>query len=365
MPLPTIADVAQRAGVSRQTVSNVLNNPEVVRVETRTRVATAIAELGYRPHEAARRLRMQASSTIAIRLDSVRSGISGAILDHFLHALADRAGERGMRITLFAATDLQAEIEEYARLRDAAAADAIIVTSTRHDDPRIEWLVRERMPFVAFGRPWGSESLDSAERRWVDVDGRAGVAEATRHLARRGLRRIGFLGWPEGSGTGDDRRGGWEAVLREDLGAGDAEIAALRVETEESVSDARVAVESLLRRDDGLEALVCASDSLALGAMMAVREAGRPDFPIIGFDNAPVAQAVGLSSVDQRLGEVATAALELLMGPSGRRVLPFGAPANGPPHRLVTPRLVVRRSSHLAPVEDAGSTASGDHTPPR
>jgi DNA-binding LacI/PurR family transcriptional regulator len=95
--------------------------------------------------------------------------------------------------------------------------------------------------------------------------------------------------------------------------------------------------------------------------MMAVREAGLPHFPVIGFDNTPVAKAVGLSSVDQRLDEVAAGTLELLMGATGRRVLPHGSADGGPGHRLITPQLVVRRSSHLAPVEEAGGTTPGDH----
>ena len=74
-----------------------------------------------------------------------------------------------------------------------------------------------------------------------------------------------------------------------------------------------------------------------------------------------VASAVGLSSVDQRLGDVAAATLELLMGPGGQRVRPHGDVGDGPTHRLITPQLVVRRSSHLAPVEeDAGGTETGN-----
>ena len=361
--LPTVDDVAERAGVSRQTVSNVLNSPEIVQESTRERVRAAIAELGYRPHASARRLRTRQSSTIGVRLDPIINGISGSILDRFLHALTARADERGMRITLFTADDHDAEIAQYERLRDGADVDAFVVTSTSYDDPRIEWLARERIPFVAFGRPWGSEHVDDPERMWVDVDGRAGTRLATEHLLARGHRRIGYLGWPAGSGTGDDRRSGWADAMAASGTLVPAELEALSVQTVESVPKARVAVEELLRSGAGLEALVCASDSLALGAMMAVREAGLPHFPVFGFDNTPVAQAVGLSSVDQRLDDVAAGTFELLMGATGRAMLPYGSSeGDDPRHRLITPQLVVRRSSHLEPVEEeAGSTMSGDH----
>lgn len=359
--LPTVDDVAQLAGVSRQTVSNVLNSPEIVRDTTRERVQAAIAELGYRPHASARRLRTRQSSMIGVRLDPIINGISGSILDRYLHALTARADERGMRITLFTASDYDAEIEQYERLRDGADVDAFVVTSTSYNDPRVEWLARERIPFVAFGRPWGSESVDDPDRLWVDVDGQAGTRMATEHLLGRGHRRIAFLGWPTGSGTGDDRRSGWESAMTAALSLDPFALAALSLETVESVPKARAAVEGLLRAGRGVEALVCASDSLALGAMMAVREAGLPHFPVFGFDNTPVAQAVGLSSVDQRLDDVAAGTFELLMGATGRMMLPHGgASGDDPRHRLITPQLVVRRSSHLEPVEEAGGTTSGD-----
>jgi DNA-binding LacI/PurR family transcriptional regulator len=185
------------------------------------------------------------------------------------------------------------------------------------------------------------------------------VRAATEHLIGRGHERIGYLGWPSGSGTGDDRRQGWRDAMKTAFGSVPAED--LVTETEEGVPTARIAIERLFRDGTDLEALVCASDSLALGAMMAVREAGFPHFPVIGFDNTPVAKAVGLSSVDQRLDEVAAGTLELLMGATGRRVLPHGSGGDDPRHRLITPQLVVRRSSHLAPVEEAGGTMPGDH----
>jgi DNA-binding LacI/PurR family transcriptional regulator len=355
--LPTVEDVARVAKVSRQTVSNVINSPEIVKSATRERVQNAIAELGYRPHASARRLRTRQSSTIGIRLDPRVNGISGSVLDNYLHSLTEQAAQRGMRIMLFTATDPDDEIEQLRTLRDGADVDAFVITATQYNDPRIAWLIGEQIPFVAFGRPWG-ENMDDPDRLWVDVDGFAGTADATSHLIGRGLTRIGFLGWPSGSGTGDNRRDGWVSVMRERFGLSDSELEAMTLRTEESVPHARRLVEGLVAGDSGLEALVCVSDSVALGAMMAVNEAGQKSFPVIGFDNSPVARAVGLSSVEQQLDLVAAGTLELLMGASGRRVVPHG---DGPSHRLITPKLVVRRSSHLAPVEEAGSTPTGNH----
>lgn len=359
--LPTVEDVARVASVSRQTVSNVINDPDIVKPETRERVQEAIARLGYRPHASARRLRTQQSSTIGIRLDPMVNGISGSVLDRYLHALTEQAAERGMRIMLFTAVDPVGEIAEFQRLRDGADVDAFVITATRYADPRIDWLMAEKVPFVAFGRPWG-ENMDAPERSWVDVDGFSGLHDATMHLIGRGLSRIGYLGWPAGSGTGDERRRGWESAMIERFGLSAAELDGLALASEESVPTSRRLIEGVFATDHGLEGLVCVSDSLALGAMMAVNEAGRRSFPIIGFDNTPVAQAIGLSSVEQQLDQVAAGTLELLMGATGDRVIPVLDGTRGPRHRLITPKLVVRRSSHLMPVEEAGSTVPGNHS---
>lgn len=122
---PTVLDVGRVAGVSRQTVSNVINSPELVRPATREKVQAAIAELGYRPHASARRLRTQKSGTLGIRLDPMTNGISGSVLDRFLHALTEQADRRGLRVMLFTATGPEDEIRQFGRLRDGADVDAL------------------------------------------------------------------------------------------------------------------------------------------------------------------------------------------------------------------------------------------------
>ncbi|MDM4762220.1 LacI family DNA-binding transcriptional regulator [Galbitalea sp. SE-J8] len=346
--LPTVDDVGRAAGVSRQTVSNVLNAPDLVRPETRSRVEAAIAELGYRPHASARRLRMRASSTIGIRLDPVADGISGAVLDRFLHALTAQADARGLRVMLYTASDPADEVRQVRRLRDGADVDAFVLTSTFYDDPRTRWLVDNGVPFVTFGRPWGEDDVDAAPHPWVDVDGYAGVRAATEHLLATGARRIAHLGWPSHSGTGDDRRRGWRDAL---AAAAVVETPDLSIIAEDAVEAARAAVDLTLRTGGGFDGIVCASDSLALGALLALGPPApdaRPT-PVIGFDDTPVAAALGLSSVEQPLELVAAGALELLFGPSGATLVERPAPgtvgpdaASAPLHRLVTPRLVIR-----------------------
>ncbi|MHC3000460.1 LacI family DNA-binding transcriptional regulator [Microbacterium sp. HJ5] len=333
--LPTVEDVAAAAGVSRQTVSNVLNSPAIVKESTRERVERAIAELGYRPHMAARRLRTRRSSTIGIHLDPYAGGISGVVLDRFVHALTERAGDRGMRIQLYAARSPAEEIARMGELTDGGEIDAVVITGTFHGDPRTRWLAERAVPFVAFGRPWGDDDVSDPAHLWVDVDGAAGTRAATEHVLAVAGPRAAFLGWPVGSGTGDDRERGWREAMTA------AGMAGERLSCEESVGGARTVAAELLARDPDVDGIVCASDSLAIGAHLAAAAAGRPTLPVVGFDNTPAAEAIGLSSVEQLPEQVAAGALDLLMGPSGNAVDPRPAAA-GEAHVLVEPRLVVR-----------------------
>jgi DNA-binding LacI/PurR family transcriptional regulator len=207
----TIATVAERAGVSRQTVSNVINTPGVVKPETRERVREAIEELGYRVNQVARQMRTGRSKLIAVRIEPARDGINGTVLDRFLHGLTDAAGPAGYRVMLYTAVDDAAEIATYDDLLTAYDLDGFVLTSTHHGDPRTSWLAARQVPFVTFGRPWGAPDTHS----WVDVDNAAGTAAATRRLLETGHTRIGFLGWPPGSGVGDARRSGWAATMAE------------------------------------------------------------------------------------------------------------------------------------------------------
>ncbi len=340
---PTLETVARIASVSRQTVSNVLNAPHLVRPETLDRVRAVIDELGYRPHRAARTLRTRRSHLIAVRMHAPVDGISGAVLDVFIHALTTRAQERDYRVLLFAADEDRQEIAEYDELLGDHDLDAFVLTATHLGDERITWLAERGAAFVTFGRPWGAENggEHTARHCWVDVDGAAGVYDATRHLIRRGHRRIAFLGWPEGSGVGDDRRSGWLRACRE-AGLDTA----LTRNAIEDLPAGRAAGAELMDAADPPTAIVCVSDSLALGVWTEITARGKTpgrDLAVIGFDDSPTAAVIGLSSVAQPMDDVARACLDQI-----EQVLAAqdaGATAPVPAPILLAPSLVVRASS--------------------
>ncbi len=335
---PTLESVARHAAVSRQTVSNALNSPHRVRPETLDRVRAAIDELGYRPHLAARQLKTRRSRVIGLRLEPVRDGINGAVLDRFLHALTEEAQRAGYRIMLIAAADDNAEIAQYEELLGTADIDAFVLASTHHGDPRTRWLGDRGVSFVTFGRPWDDSELSA--HPWVDVDGAAGTRAAVEPLWGLGHRRIGFVGWPVGSGVGDDRRAGWRSALTDRTGSPHG-FDDLDAGVFDQADAGSAATRALLDVPDPPTAVVCASDSLALGAIAAAT-ARRRNLAVVGFDDTPAAAAVGLTSVAQPLAEAAAHAVALLLHRLDGTTTPTGVPETV---RLLTPHLVVRSST--------------------
>jgi DNA-binding LacI/PurR family transcriptional regulator len=333
---PTLESVARAASVSRQTVSNVLNAPHLVRPETLERVRAVIDELGYRPHQAARTLRTRRSHLIAAAMHAPIDGIGGAVLDSFLHALTLRAQELNYRVMLFTASEDKTEIATYDELLSDHNLDAFVLTGTHVGDERTAWLSERGATFVTFGRPWGT----TANHGWVDVDGAAGMYDATQHLIRRGHRRIAFVGWPHGSGVGDDRRSGWQRACDETgLDTTGLSRAAL-----DSLPTGRAAGAQLIDSADPPTALVCVSDSLALGVWTEITARGLTpgrDVAVVGFDDTPTASVIGLSSVAQPVDDVARACLSLMEQVIGQEE-PTGQP---PAPVLLTPSLVVRGTS--------------------
>ncbi|GAA3591262.1 LacI family DNA-binding transcriptional regulator [Agrococcus terreus] len=333
-----LADVAAHAGVSVQTVSNALNNPALLKPTTLERVLASVDALGYAPNIQARRLRQRTVSTIGLRIEPVVDNIASSLLDRFLHELTAQADELGRHVLLFTATSDEEEVRKIRRLQSERAADQFVLSGTHPGDARVDALLEAGLPFVAFGRPWDA----SAPHAWVDVDGAAGTREATEALLDAGHRRIGFVGWPAGSGSGDDRRAGWADAMRERLGIDDAGLERLTARSDDRVGEAVDATAHLLPHVD---ALVCASDSLAAGAIAAAAPSGRR-LPVIGFDNTSLAAGLGFPSIDQSLDEVARAVHAAFADPTSTT--------------LVRPRLVRRDDTRwgIAPVADRGSAPS-------
>lgn len=339
----TISEVAAAAGVSRQTVSNVLKAPERVAPETAARVRQAIEELGYRPNRAAQNLRQRTSRCIGLKIASPR-GVSN-FLDRFLHALTEAAGAVGYHVLLFTPAAVDEELATYEDLIRTGTVDGFVLADITLRDPRPSWFAARQIPFVCFGRPHG---LEHDRYWWADVDGAYGVGCAVDHLIGRGHRRVAYLGWPEGTGFGDERRSGWrEAMRRHGL-----DTAGLAATCDEEVSAAQAAARRLLVLPEPPTAFACGSDTFAVGARLAggTDACGHPIVDVVGFDDAAAALLMSppISSVRQPLGEVAHGVVALLLEQLERT----GAAPRGV---MLRPEFVPREQS------GAGGIPAADH----
>ena len=331
---PTLADVAERAGVSRQTVSNAVNNPDLLREDTLARVQEAIAELGYLPNRAARNLRTRASHLIGLRISPAEEGTANALMDRFVHSLVETSREAGYHVLLFSG-DHEDPLAGYDDLRRSTAVDAFVVTDTYLGNPQAAWLNEQRTPFVAFGRPWDDPG---ATHPWVDVDGAAGTEMATTHLIDKGHERIAWIGWRKESLLGEDRRSGWSRTLRSREHVHDRARLPRRGHRGLGTRGQRGAA----RRGQAERVRVRVGhpgDGRAAHPGRARPQAGQ-DIAVTGFDDSQVAQVVppGLTSVRQPLEEVAVELVRALEGL-------LGATSGRHEGVLLTPTLTVRGSS--------------------
>ena len=323
---PTVADVARLAGVSRQTISNVLNAPERVRPETRERVERAIAELGYRPNRVAQSLRAQASRMIGVRIEPELPQYLGTIHDRFLHALAQAGREQDHHLLLYTADDPETEIATCVSMHRTGAVDGIVIYGIFRDDERPPALIRAGIPFAAFGRT----GVDH-QHPWVDVDNVAGTRAVVDHLVARGHRRIAYIGWPEGAATGDRRAEGWRTGL--DKHGLLAECHDLDLRGDDSIANGAQLATVLLDRKRKPTAIVAATDTLAVGVLRTLRARGT-NCAVVGFDDSPTARVLDLSSVRQPIEAVGHAVVRALLTKDDE-----------PTGQLFPPTLIVRASS--------------------
>jgi DNA-binding LacI/PurR family transcriptional regulator len=280
----TSSDVAARAGVSRTTVSFVLNDRANTGIaeETRERVLRAAKELGYHAHGPARALAGGLSMTIGLVLLQTPDQVAAdALLAETLLGIADEARSDGYRVLVEA---LSPDGQRYSDIVRSRRVDGLIVSGPRADDLELRGIVRDGFPVILQG------SLPGLPVPSVDVDNRTGAAAAVAHLVGLGHRRIGIVtNAPLSYTAAADRLAGY----RDALGAsGIEDDGALVAEGAFDAASGYSATRALLRRAGGLTAIFVASDIVAFGALRALREAGLrvpDDVSVVGFDDIPLA----------------------------------------------------------------------------
>lgn len=286
---PTSEDVARLAGVSRTTVSLVLNGVRGARIrpETRQRVLEAAARLNYRPHAGARHLvRGRAEAVAFVMRQTPDQVFADAFLPEVLRGLSGALQAAGLHLLIFPLSPDQ-DPEESARLLQERRVDGMILSGPRFEDR--DWLERlgQETPVVLMGHLEGSP-LPS-----VDVDNMQAAAMATRHLLGRGHRRIGMITNAPLSYTASYERWlGYRQALEEAGVPYDEALVAFGAFTPASGA---AAMEQLLRLPDPPTAVFVASDVVAFGALQTIRRHGLRvphDLALVGFDDVPLSAYV-------------------------------------------------------------------------
>jgi len=329
----TIRDVAAYAGVSVSTVSYLLNNNPLTKPATRRRVREAIRALGYFPNTTARNLKASETRMIGygwhVAEDAIRRN---PLLDLFLYELAQYAESCGYHILTFTQSP-HGGVRPYEELSNTNRVDGFVLSDVVYDDPRVKRLLEMKVPFAGYGK-----SNDEWDFPYVDVDGRRGIQLAVEHLLAKGHERIGLITWPAGSRIGDSRTQGYlDTMQSANLPIRENWIA----HTANTLEHALDGTKQILSGKPRPTAIVCANDAMALGAKRYIESIGLEtgtDIALTGYDDTPVAELIGLTSIRQPIATIANNVVELLLADINHQ-----RPED---HQIVLdPSLVVRASS--------------------
>lgn len=331
---PTMADVAQRAGVSKMTVSRVVNDQPGVSRKIRNRVTKAIEKLGYVPSQRGRSLSVGRSNLLGMIVLDVTS--------EWVWSLIVGAGQAAdaLGYQLLLRTTGPGEVASFSTRRPPFGndlVDGVVIVSWRVPVTFALDLSRRHFPVVlidAYSRPGGVY--------WVSADDRAGARAATRYLAELGHRRIGFIGGGEAPYLAQQRLAGF----RDGIQAGGIRRKQVVIVHGDFTRESGYHLgRTLLRRRSRPTAIFAANDPMAVGALDAAHELGLSlpgDLSIVGFDDTPMATHVtpALTTVARPYREMGGRAIELLVQSID------AAHDDGQAHQVdLETRLVIRQST--------------------
>ncbi len=288
----TINDIARMAGVSKKTVSRVINQSPFVKVETRDAINAIIKELGYRPDPTARGLALRRSFLVGLIYNQPNPQYVVQSQQGILSATRAAGLELVVHPCHRADPDLLDQVQNF--VEQLKLFGVILTPSVSEDETVIDILREYECPYVRVA----SVQLDEPERMIVTHDS-LGAAEAARHLTSLGHERVALISGPRTFRSAHERRQGFEAGLGEAGARLDPDYVAEGAYTYDSGVECARRLLALSPRPTAIFAL---NDEMAIGAYTAAREAGLSvpgDLSIVGFDDSPMAERLWpqLSSV--------------------------------------------------------------------
>ncbi|WP_327410478.1 LacI family transcriptional regulator [Streptomyces sp. NBC_01281] len=330
---PTIHDVAREAGVSRGTVSRVLNGGHYVSPAAQEAVNAAIRRTGYVVNRHARSLITGRSDSVGFLLTEPQERFFedpnfNVLLRGCTHALA--AHDVPLLLMLAGTEDERRRITRYIT---AGHVDGVLLVSSHSGDPVAEELREAGVPLVACGKPIGMGSKVS----YVAADDRDGARDMVRHLLSLGRRRIGMVTGPLDTPGGVERLAGYREVLAE---AGVEADDRLIASGDYSRASGEAGAVRLLERAPDVDAVFVASDLMAQGVLAALHKAGRrvpEDVSVGGFDDSPAATAAtpALTTIRQPWDRISAEMVRVLLAQIGGE----------DPAAVILPTELIRRES--------------------
>ncbi len=331
----TLKDIAERVNRSVTTVSRALHGYDDVNEETRELVRRTAREMGYMPNVVAQRLQKRRTDTLGVILPTFGPRLSDPHFGEVLAGVGDRVARAGFDLLISIAD--RDDVEAYRQKISGKRVDGVLVIRTLCHDERIEFLLNESMPFVAYGR-----TLGDGDFPYVDVDYVAGMRTLVQHLSDLGHKRIGcVVGSPRFTFVFYQLEGFRQASVAYGLPVDES----LVVEADLTQRGGYGAAQTLLSQGNPPTAIIAGNDLMALGVMSAAQDQGLDvgrDIAVSGFDDIPLAETshptlttIGLPA--HRLGELMGQMLvTLIQG----ELLPER-------HVLVQPSLIIRQSTSL------------------
>ena len=330
--MPTIHDVAKRAGVGSITVSRVINNSGYISSETRERIQKAIDELGYVPNTLARSLRSRRTNTVALMV----TDITNPFFTTLARGVEDTANEAGYTVIFCNTDESAAKEEKYLNVLLQKQVDGLLLVPTQRSVNSIHQILKHGTPVVVLDRRIPEVDVDS-----VRCDSLDGAYKLTKYLVSLGHRQIAIMSGAVGVSTADDRVAGYRKALEEDgIAISDRYILRGEFTPDSGYSMTEQAINLPLRPT----ALIAANNFITIGAMKALQEAEMEvpeDMALAGFDDLPPAIVTFpfFTVVSQPAYEMGTQAMQLLLKRlSAKEVVAF--------QEVILPtQLIVRRSS--------------------
>ncbi|WP_062304750.1 LacI family DNA-binding transcriptional regulator [Demequina subtropica] len=320
---PTIDDVAREAGVSRGTVSRVLNGGHWVSDGARVQVEKAIKSTGYRINPHARSLATSRTGSVGFLLtESYERFFSDPNFLQILRSSADALAGHGMTLVLIMADTLDERHRATEYLTGGHVDGALVVSSHRDSQEFLAELLAARLPVISAGIPLGFEE----QVGYVTADDEGGARAIIEHLGAHGRTRIVHLAGPQDTSGGTGRLQAFRTVLG---AAYSDELVAYGDYSRDSGANA---MREILAREVPFDAVFAANDLMAAGAMDVLAKAGLKvpeDVAVVGFDDSPVAQQTTpqLTTMRQPFDRVSEEMIRLLVDeingrPAGRVVIP-------------------------------------------